>query len=110
MLPCSYCTCETCPFLAYGETIKSGTRIPSPSKSVHGGGTWSYQPPQSSQNTKIVVVSQNWLCPTALTMLATQSGPLLPLQPAQSDIAHVGVIQVTLASVPRATSFRNRVG
>lgn len=40
-----------------------------------GGLTWSYQPPQSSQVTKMAVEFQKGLAPMALVMPATQSGP-----------------------------------
>src|SRR5580704_17900226 len=88
----------------------SGTRKPKPSKSAYGGGTWSYQPPQSSQNTITADESQNLLCPTALTTLATQSGPcLLPMYGAGwSELRSLGVIHVTVASLPFATSSKNR--
>src|ERR1041384_2955075 len=51
-------TCETWPILEYGEMTMSGTRCPSPCESNCCGGTWSYQPPLSSQTTTTAVSDQ----------------------------------------------------
>ena len=60
------------PGLAYGEITSSGTRGPSWLPATVGGGTWSYQPPKSSQVTKIAVDDQAGLFMMAFTMEATQ--------------------------------------
>src|SRR5260370_41135251 len=50
----------------------SGTRGPRPMPSTTGGGTWSYQPPKSSQVTKIAVEDHAGLFMIALTMEDTK--------------------------------------
>src|SRR5262249_13486188 len=50
----------------------SGTRGPRPMPSTTGGGTWSYQPPKSSQVTNIAVEDHAGLCMTALTTEETK--------------------------------------
>src|SRR5580700_10500468 len=50
----------------------SGTRGPRPMPSTTGGGTWSYQPPKSSQVTKIAVEDQAGLFMIAFTMEDTK--------------------------------------
>src|SRR5437870_4553723 len=71
----SYCVCEMYPGFAYGEIISNGTRGPRPNWSIWGGATWSYQPPQSSQVTKIAVVAQSGLCIMALICCTVQFSP-----------------------------------
>src|SRR4051812_19496060 len=51
----SIVTWETYPCFAIGEITSMGTRTPKPWLSTVGGGTWSYQPPPSSQITTIAV-------------------------------------------------------
>ncbi len=58
--------------------------------------------------TKIAVLFQYWLSPTASTMLATHAGPVVLPQPGWSEFWHDGVIQVTAASCPLPRSVRNR--
>ena len=70
-----------------------------------GGGTSSYQPPQSSHTTRMTVsdqypfpFSQVWSCPTWLTMAATQEGPPSPGEyrlPPWSDQLPSGITQLT---------------
>jgi hypothetical protein len=74
------------PWGVYADTTISGTRNPIWYPPWGGasivGGSWSYQPPQSSQVMMIAVVLQyelpsgfvHGLCPTALTMDATHDG------------------------------------
>src|SRR5262250_3624292 len=50
----------------------SGTRVPRPTPSTTGGGTWSYQPPKSSQVTKIAVEGHAGLFMIALTTEETK--------------------------------------
>src|SRR5215467_3669685 len=50
----------------------SGTRGPRPMPSTTGGGTWSYQPPKSSQVTKIAVEDHAGLFMIALTIEETK--------------------------------------
>src|SRR4029077_16619524 len=50
----------------------SGTRGPRPMPSTCGGGTWSYQPPKSSQVTKIAVEFHSELCMIAFTIEDTK--------------------------------------
>src|ERR1051326_3333247 len=50
----------------------SGTRGPRPMPSTCGGGTWSYQPPKSSQVTKIAVELHSELCMIAFTIEDTK--------------------------------------
>src|SRR5580700_2463725 len=67
-------------------------------------------PPQSSQKRKIADEFQNLLSPIASTTLATHAGPCAFLMPGWSEVSKVGVIQVTFASFPFATSLRKRDG
>src|ERR1700716_3837552 len=106
MLEVSYCTCETYPCLAYGEITSSGTRNPGPLRSIFGGTTWSYQPPQSSQVTKIAVSFHYWLLPVALAVDDTHAGPLSDGKRAWSEFNASGVTNETLRNVPFAMSVR----
>src|SRR6516162_3923031 len=78
-LPNVYSVCATLCGFAYGDITIIGTRKPSRVYQTCGGGTLSYQPPQSSQRTIMAVSFQYWLVPIALTTLVIQRGP--PLQP-----------------------------
>src|ERR1700749_1387657 len=50
-----------------------GVRVPYPADT--GGGTWSQNPPPSSEVTKIPVESQYWLCATAFTSWPIHASP-----------------------------------
>ena len=58
----------------------------------------------------MAVLCQNGLWPTAFTTLATQAGPADASALGWSEVASVGVSQVTFASLPAATSVRNWPG
>src|SRR5271166_2541252 len=92
--------------------------MPGPSKLE--GLTWSYQPPQSSQTTRIVVLFQlgcgsaqpPWVAvlPTRLTMFATQSGPIPQFCRAWSDHLPSGTTKYTppeLGKLQFCRSYRN---
>ncbi len=68
---------------------------------VEMGLIWSYQPPQSSQVTRMTVLFQlgrlpvHVLWPTALTMFATQSGPICVFNCGWSDHLPSGTTKIT---------------
>src|SRR5215467_3322554 len=84
------------------------------------GTSWSYHPPQSSQVIKMAVVSQkllpsgflHGLLPMAFTSEATHEGPPPVLDLARSELAAVGITQVTCWSLQLglATSVKKSAG
>src|SRR5579862_5670327 len=84
--------------------IRHGTRNASPRKSCCGGATLSYQPPQSSQTTKITVDFQSGPLPMAFTTDATHEGPVSEPAPGWSEFGIVGMTHETAGSVPLAAS------
>src|ERR1700729_353511 len=87
-----------------------GTRSPRPRKSSCGGGTLSYQPPQSSQSTTIAVDCQYGLSPTALTTLLTHDGPSSLPSPVWSESEASGTTHATSGRRPDAASLRIALG
>src|SRR6266436_542518 len=71
--------------------------------STCGGGTWSYQPPQSSQVSTIAVLDQV-RPPMEFTMEATHEGPEPSLLRAWSDCLPSGITQLTCGSWSLAMS------
>jgi hypothetical protein len=66
---------------AYGEMMMTGTRAPSPSTSIYGGGTWSYQPPLSSQRTTMAMFGHALEFFTIFTKPSSHSIPSRMLPP-----------------------------
>src|SRR5665811_1180404 len=77
-----------------------GTRSANPMKSSCGGGTSSYQPPQSSHKTTIAVEFQYWLSPIVLTTAATQDGPVSEPVPRWSELVQSGITHETAGRFP----------
>src|ERR1043166_7038981 len=73
----SICCDDTYPIFANGEITITGTRAPSPSVPLNGGGgTWSCQPPLSSHKTMMALLPHKFEFLTACTKLSSHSIPL----------------------------------
>src|SRR5579864_6586344 len=97
----SICTCEMYAFLANGEITIMGTRTPRPWLSTVGGGTWSYQPPPSSQITTMALSAQAEEFCTELMKFASQlaamgAGP----EPGCMSCAGAGCTKLTEGRFP----------
>src|SRR5690242_12827453 len=94
---------STYPLRAYGLTRIAGTRKPYPKPSTCGGRTWSYQPPQSSYESRNAELFQLELAIRLLITVRTKRIPDWTL-PGGCSLAPEGAMYATDGRVPFARS------